>query len=714
MNFWKIGSRWSSEGNKDSSVLDIFRKYRIVFSGSKSDRISREVKVGDFIAISDGKKIVCISKVLEVPKSITKFTFDEVDKVRFAYQDWVLGIKVNIVDLVNFIDYRIGAFHKMNSHKETLKKIYENNNKEFSIDARKYCIYQTENSLIKDEIKYIIPVYQRPYSWGVNEISKFIKDILSSYKEKEPVFFGTIQLSEKKYFNGIILEQEIIDGQQRTTTIFVFLKLLSLKYSEVRYENKWFLDRIETRVNRPTQNLYLREYFELESLDELLENENNKYMQNAIFMNSTLDTYLTEDFSVEKHQEFNVTDFLDNHFYKNLLFIAIETKASLSKTLQIFDTINTTGLDLQGADIFKVRMYEYLKDKQQKGEMAFDEINKIYSKVDELKNEGICTDMNEILTIYQLFLIGKYNLNNALYSLNVNTFFERFFDQILNINSHTDFGNVIEKNVLLSIEDLTEIITIRKDFPNDKTEWSSIIEYCEYSLIHRSRYSRYWLLIFSFWKRFGKDDDFIDKRVEFISKLSKVLNIYSIRQQKAINEIHRFMRSLNQQILQKETKATFEEIIDKLIKKIIIDKDEFRNHLSKEIASNRKWKNIICRTSAILEDLNSKSNYKLFEVKIDIEHIQSNNDENLEKRQQIKDEWGSELHSIGNLIVLEQGLNRSILNYSDKKDKLYSESTFQIVKNFRGKEFKPNEWTKEKALERRKYEVEKLMKYYFS
>ena len=44
-NVWKVGSRWSINGNKESSIIDIFRKYQIVFLGSEErGRFLNEVK----------------------------------------------------------------------------------------------------------------------------------------------------------------------------------------------------------------------------------------------------------------------------------------------------------------------------------------------------------------------------------------------------------------------------------------------------------------------------------------------------------------------------------------------------------------------------------------------------------------------------------------------------------------------------------------------
>lgn len=57
----------------------------------------------------------------------------------------------------------------------------------------------------------------------------------------------------------------------------------------------------------------------------------------------------------------NIDSFVE-YILNDILFVVIETVAGLSKTIQIFNTINTAGLDLNGDDLFKVRLYEYLHD----------------------------------------------------------------------------------------------------------------------------------------------------------------------------------------------------------------------------------------------------------------------------------------------------------------------------------------------------------------
>lgn len=94
--------------------------------------------------------------------------------------------------------------------------------------------------------KYTIPRYQREYSWGKEQLEDFYSDIISNIKEENgkyethEYFFGTVILvgNMEKHDKPI----EIIDGQQRITTITIFLSALSnvlFKYNKELSQILW-------------------------------------------------------------------------------------------------------------------------------------------------------------------------------------------------------------------------------------------------------------------------------------------------------------------------------------------------------------------------------------------------------------------------------------------------------------------------------------------
>ena len=111
------------------------------------------------------------------------------------------------------------------------------------------------------------------------------------------------------------------------------------------------------------------------------------------------------------------------------------------------------------------------------------------------------------------------------------------------------------------------------------------------------------------------------------------------------------------------------------------------------------------------EKLIEQLKINLFATAIDIEHIQSYHDSNGEKREDIWAEWKGDINSIGNLMILEQEINRSISNNPyEIKNHRYFESKFSIVKK------QPIEfltWDLENCLIRKQRESQKILTYLF-
>jgi hypothetical protein len=103
---------------------------------------------------------------------------------------------------------------------------------------------------------------------------------------------------------------------------------------------------------------------------------------------------------------------------------------------------------------------------------------------------------------------------------------------------------------------------------------------------------------------------------------------------------------------------------------------------------------------------------KLFAEIIDIEHIQPYNDQNAKERERIKQTWGEEINSLGNLIVLESDINRSNQNkaYVIKRAKLKEKSKYGIVQNLVATH---NDWNLGLAKARKIIEVTKILDYLF-
>ncbi len=75
-------------------------------------------------------------------------------------------------------------------------------------------------------VRYVIPIYQRNYAWEEEEIKALVKDVHDSWEKNNdaPYYIGTL-VTYKRDDN----EYEVIDGQQRLTTVYILLKALGVR-----------------------------------------------------------------------------------------------------------------------------------------------------------------------------------------------------------------------------------------------------------------------------------------------------------------------------------------------------------------------------------------------------------------------------------------------------------------------------------------------------
>ncbi|SDM35970.1 DUF262 domain-containing protein [Kriegella aquimaris] len=588
---------------------------------------------------------------------------------------------------------------------------------QFTILAQTRTLLKTSNpdygSILENDFNYKIPIYQRPYSWRELDIEKFIKTINKGFEDNDPVFIGTMQLTEQDN-NDIV---SVIDGQQRLTTFLMIFKAINWLFPHTldsrQVNSKW----LTTDVNNGLHAKYLNEVLESHSAENINDNGINPYAGRILFIYDKLKEILIDDESVVL-----VDDFVDYIFTK-VYFVVIVTKAGLSKTIQIFNTINTTGLDLNGSDIFKIKMFEYLKKFKNAEDTIFNEISSLYERVDK-SNEKRKIDyigMTNILRIYQYIIITRHNLPKATFDLNPTTFFERLFDSLLNVTQWPNFKSA-NNNVDLSLDDLEKIIELRYSYFD--RSYSSPEEMLAVHLLGWSRYRVFWDIKFLFVFYNRDKQDVWESMVEFDTLLAKLVTIYSVRYSRSINRVVNAIRDLMFDMVN----TSEEEIIEKL--KTLIGNREKHNgngndlnwFISNNLTENAKRKYIVCLLSAFLDELETK-NYKtneeiinleksLFKTDVDIEHIESYHHEDVTIRPEHKEEWKNHINTLGNLMVLERDYNRQIKNKSYlTKLKTYDKSQYATVQRVRTSN---KGWDIEKCESRKREEEIKLFNFLFN
>lgn len=98
------------------------------------------------------------------------------------------------------------------------------------------------------DTKYIVPIYQRNYAWGEIEIKALVRDVYDAWSktktQKNPYYIGTLvtyERGEKMY--------EVIDGQQRLTTIYIVLKALAAHLDSIKIKSQLTYNARQSAAN---------------------------------------------------------------------------------------------------------------------------------------------------------------------------------------------------------------------------------------------------------------------------------------------------------------------------------------------------------------------------------------------------------------------------------------------------------------------------------
>lgn len=203
---------------------------------------------------------------------------------------------------------------------------------------------------------FIVPDYQRPYSWGLSQIEDFWNDI-KEIKEDDIHFLGSIMLITKSHNPGNFNSLEVVDGQQRLTTISILLKAIQDKYKELNEDDvvKNINEYLYSKVLRKGERIKL----------ELGKSDNNEFKK---LINENLDEiknsniYRYYKFFRSKLEEGTNLDNLLHKIYYQINFVIIFTDSEKS-AYRLFETLNDRGLELSAVDLIKNHLLKVVSEK---------------------------------------------------------------------------------------------------------------------------------------------------------------------------------------------------------------------------------------------------------------------------------------------------------------------------------------------------------------
>ena len=198
-------------------------------------------------------------------------------------------------------------------------------------------------------VRYVIPRYQRAYAWEEKEIEQLIDDICDDNDPKRDYYIGSLIVARRKA--GDEVEYEVIDGQQRLTTIYLLLQcLLDESYFSRGEVSVGEALSFDCRSKSNCTLAYIRtDAQKSESKEELLD-------QSILLAVDIIKKKLAREFGdrVEDQKKF-----VDRLKHVVLYRIEVPEHTDLNR---YFEIMNTRGEQLEQHDILKARLMNYLDD----------------------------------------------------------------------------------------------------------------------------------------------------------------------------------------------------------------------------------------------------------------------------------------------------------------------------------------------------------------
>lgn len=279
------------------------------------------------------------------------------------------------------------------------------------------------DKLLKEDV-YVIPDYQRVYSWGKIQVEELLDDIEIGIINDSNHFFGTMMLNVGRKKEEKLIE--IIDGQQRFTTVMMILYAILEMYKLPRFLGQ---ENVQGRINTLSSKLANidddgqivankltlgegnKEFFEDYIIGALCDNikkdqivlgykNKNKFTINKKIVDNykIIIDYLTNNINDKANKEaYNYLKEYQRYILNCLEIVKIEVSEDADAFL-IFETLNDRGLALSSVDLIKNILFKNCAK---------------YNDFEKLKEKWISTisnldDISEVKKYLRHYWISKF------------------------------------------------------------------------------------------------------------------------------------------------------------------------------------------------------------------------------------------------------------------------------------------------------------------
>ena len=333
------------------------------------------------------------------------------------------------------------------------------------------------SKIFSSKFNYNIPSYQRPYSWTIQEAGILFDDLYDFYKnedKEENYFLGSIVLIKQ----GDYPKSDVIDGQQRLTTLTILLAVIahSLSDSDDRDEFKNYINEkgIKSQGIKPKPRLKIRErdnnffksYVQELKIDELTslkpDSQDTEAKANIVRNAQTLQQKIKDTFA----NEADIFDF--GSFLVQRCYLVVVSTPSQQSAFRIFSVMNSRGINLLATDIIKSDVI---------GKINEDNRDNYTDQWEEIETQLGRDDFNDLFGHIRMIKMkskAKKSLQEEFYKyvltdINNDTVIE-FIDNVL--EPYSDAYNIIQKAIYTSTENAEKVNNILRWLNRiDNSDW---------------------------------------------------------------------------------------------------------------------------------------------------------------------------------------------------------------------------------------------------
>jgi uncharacterized protein with ParB-like and HNH nuclease domain len=511
-------------------------------------------------------------------------------------------------------------------------------------------------------IQFIIPSYQRPYSWSNDQAEDFWTD-LNQYKTKnESHFFGSmVFIKDEKNENTLT----VIDGQQRLITATLFCCALRNFVKELNFSES-FVNILQTNYiklndtgeeidgyrimfednERKLLKFYQDNYDITKQPKKLKEERNFKYTYDFF--------YQKFEKLIEKHNDASSEDkisilkeVLDK--LKNGILVQITDK-DFTSAYNVFETINSRGVDLTTSDLIKNWLFKDLtKD--------YKELTKQYLEIEkELKSITLITFDQFIRYNY----VSKYGLETKkkLYSEIQKRYSELEDDKKIKY-SELEYKKEFVNELVQSFDILNFILNQEnKKFHFKDSDKKNISFY--FRGLKLMNITQYIPIIFALFKKFKINEKLKSEFISFLEFLVNFHYLYSFLSKGPGNEVENLYASTAKLISECKTLEQIVSILTELkveLKKLsnkYLNEEGIQSIFEEECNFENKSQQMIVYTLIKFYENAIEFQNKYEEDLPTIEHFYPQNPVDKTERENV--------HQIGNLILIYKRLNSKLSN----------------------------------------------------